>query len=141
MNIVGLQSSQYPYLNPVTRELDFDGMCKALASAKAGSIVLLHASAHSPTGVDPTFEQWRILAKLMKTKGLLPFFESASQGLASGDLETDVKSIQIFLEEGLQLLVAQSFDKTMGLYGERMGALHIVCRSATTAEILSSQLK
>lgn len=136
----GLTPKKYPYFESKTRMLDFDGMCKTLETAKAGSIVLLHVCAHNPTGVDPTPEQWRILAKLVKTKKLFPFFDSAYQGFASGDLKRDAQSIHIFLEEGLQMLVAQSLAKNMGLYGERIGALHIVCGSKDVAEKVLSQV-
>jgi len=116
-------------------------MYKALEAAKPGSIVLLHVCAHNPTGVDPTEEQWRALAKLFKRNKLFPFFDSAYQGFATGDLKRDAQSIHIFLEEGLQMLIAQSLAKNMGLYGERVGALHIVCKSKTVAEKVLSQIR
>ena len=116
-------------------------MVKTLEGAKAGSIVLLHVCAHNPTGVDPTTEQWRVLAKLFKAKKLFPFFDSAYQGFATGDLKRDAQSIHIFLEEGLQMLIAQSLAKNMGLYGERVGALHIVTTSKPVAEKVFSQVR
>lgn len=116
-------------------------MCKGLEAAAPGSIVLLHVAAHNPTGVDPTPEQWRILAKLVKAKKLFPFFDSAYQGFATGDLTRDALSVQIFIEEGLQMLVSQSLAKNMGLYGERIGALHVVCTSKDVATRVLSQLK
>ena len=116
-------------------------MVETLKNAKAGSIILLHVCAHNPTGVDPSPEQWRILANLCKDNKLLPFFDSAYQGYASGDLEKDVIGVKIFLELGLQMLVAQSFAKNFGLYGERIGALHFVCRSKEIAEKVMSQVK
>lgn len=136
----GLTHKKYPYFDARTKMLDFDGMCKTLETAKPGSIVLLHVCAHNPTGVDPTPEQWRILAKLVKAKKLFPFFDSAYQGFATGDLRRDAQSIHIFLEEGLQMLIAQSLAKNMGLYGERIGALHIVTTSKDVSERVLSQL-
>lgn len=136
----GLSHKKYPYFDPATRGLNFEGMYKALEAAKPGSIVLLHVCAHNPTGVDPTEEQWRALAKLFKRNKLFPFFDSAYQGFATGDLKRDAQSIHIFLEEGLQMLIAQSLAKNMGLYGERVGALHIVCKSKTVAEKVLSQI-
>jgi len=135
-----LSYAKYPYLDPKSMELDFDGICRAFSAAKPGTILILNAAAHNPTGVDPTPEQWRILAKLAKSKGLLPFFDSSSQGLASGNLDNDVRPIHIFLEEGLQMLIAQSFSKNMGLYGDRVGAIHIVCTSSDIAHIVATQL-
>jgi len=136
----GLTHKKYPYFDPATKGLNFDGMVKTLEGAKPGSIVLLHVCAHNPTGVDPTEEQWRILAKLFKKNKLFPFFDSAYQGFATGDLRRDAQSIHIFLEEGLQMLVAQSLAKNMGLYGERIGALHFVCKSKDVAEKVLSQV-
>ncbi len=116
-------------------------MYKTLEGAKAGSIVLLHVCAHNPTGVDPTADQWRALAKLFKKNKLFPFFDSAYQGFASGDLKKDTQSIHIFLEEGLQMIIAQSFAKNMGLYGERIGALHFVCTSKDVVTKVLSQVR
>ncbi|KAG2334298.1 hypothetical protein Bca52824_005478 [Brassica carinata] len=106
-----------------------------------GSIVLLHACAHNPTGVDPTLEQWEQIRKLMRSKGLMPFFDSAYQGFASGSLDTDAKPIRMFVADGGECLVAQSYAKNMGLYGERVGALSIVCKAADVAGRVESQLK
>lgn len=136
----GLPIKKYPYFDPKTKGLNFDGMIKALEGAKAGSIVLLHVCAHNPTGVDPTEEQWRVLAKLFKARGLFPFFDSAYQGFATGDLKRDAQSIHIFLEEGLQMVISQSLAKNMGLYGERIGALHIVTTSKDVSTRVLSQL-
>ena len=136
----GLKVKTYTYFDPKTQGINFEGMVQALEGAKAGSIILLHACAHNPTGVDPTEEQWRVLAKLVKAKRLFPFFDSAYQGFARGDLRRDAQSIHIFLEEGLEMVVAQSFAKNMGLYGERVGAFHIVTRSKDAATKILSQL-
>jgi aspartate/tyrosine/aromatic aminotransferase len=90
----------------------------------------MHACAHNPTGVDPTQEQWKKLAEVMKKNKLIPFFDSAYQGFASGDLHQDAKAIRYFLNEGFNMFVSQSFAKNMGLYGERVGALHVVTPDA-----------
>lgn len=137
----GLKYSEYPYFYPPTKGLDYEGILKTLSNAKEGTIVLLHVCAHNPTGVDPTEEQWKGIAKIMKERKLLPFFDSAYQGYASGDLEKDVTSIRVFINEGFQFLVAQGFAKNFGLYGERIGALHIVCRSKESANVVLSQIK
>lgn len=137
----GLNIVEYPYFDPITKGLSWDKMTDCLNLAKAGSIILLHVCAHNPTGVDPSPEQWETLALLLKEKKLFPFFDSAYQGYATGDLEKDVIAIKIFLKHGLQMIVAQSFAKNFGLYGERIGALHFVCKSKDIAEKVMSQIK
>lgn len=86
----------------------------------------MHACAHNPTGVDPTHDDWLKIAEVMEKKKLVPFFDAAYQGFASGDLIKDVSSIRMFAERGFNMFVAQSYAKNMGLYGERVGALHVV---------------
>jgi len=137
----GLKTAEYPYYNPKQKNFDCSGMLNYLNTLAAGSIVLLHAAAHNPTGVDPTQENWRQIADVMKSKKLFPFFDTAYQGFASGSLEIDSYPIRLFNERGFQMVVAQSYAKNMGLYGERIGALHVVCHNAKTAEKVLSQLK
>ncbi|CAN6839046.1 unnamed protein product [Brassica oleracea] len=115
----GLSVKTYHYYDPSTRGLNFQGLLEDIGDAPPGSIVLLHACAHNPTGVDPTLEQWEQIRKLMRSKGLMPFFDSAYQGFASGSLDTDAKPIRMFVAYGGECLVAQSYAKNMGLYGER----------------------
>jgi aspartate/tyrosine/aromatic aminotransferase len=137
----GLTVAEYTYYNPKGRNFDFNGMLKYLNTLPSGSIVLLHASAHNPTGVDPTHEQWKHIADVMKNRKLIPYFDTAYQGFASGDLEKDAFPIRLFNQLGFQMLVSQSYAKNMGLYGERAGALHVVCHSTKTAERVLSQIK
>ncbi|RYR33528.1 hypothetical protein Ahy_A10g048140 isoform A [Arachis hypogaea] len=136
-----------------------------LGAVPSGSVIMLHACAHNPTGVDPTPEQWEEIRKLIRSKALLPFFDSAYQamfclhffalsivdhehtriylhyGFASGSLDKDAQPVRSFVADGGELLVAQSYAKNMGLYGERVGALSIVCKSADVASKVESQLK
>lgn len=79
---------------------------------------MLHACAHNPTGVDPTPEQWAEIAAVIREKNHFPFFDSAYQGFASGDLDKDAFSVRFFVEQGLDLFVAQSYAKNFGLYGK-----------------------
>lgn len=141
MERTGFKWEDYPYITADCSGLDFEGMYKTIDAAESGTIVLLHVCAHNPTGVDPSREQWEELAKLIKKKELLPFMDCAYQGFASGDLDRDAAPVRIFLREGISMLVAQSFSKNFGLYGERVGALHVVCESKGTTERVSSQLK
>lgn len=102
-------------------------MIETLNLAKKGSIVVLHVCAHNPTGLDPTQNQWELIREVMNLRNLIPFFDCAYQGFASGNPENDSKVIKIF--QGLDFLVAQSFAKNFGLYNERCGALLIVTKN------------
>lgn len=139
--LAGLSVKYYRYYDPATRGLDFQGLLDDLTAAPSGAIVLLHACAHNPTGVDPTIDQWEKIRKLMRSKGLLPFFDSAYQGFASGNLDADAQSVRMFVADGGECLAAQSYAKNMGLYGERVGALSIVCKNSNVASKVESQLK
>lgn len=137
----GLNVREYPYWNPETKGFYIEKMLETLRSAPSGSIVLLHSCAHNPTGIDPTPEQWNSIANAIHEHKLIPYFDSAYQGFASGDLERDAYVIRTFIERGFQCLISQSFAKNMGLYGERIGALHIVCKDRATAERVISQME
>lgn len=138
----GLTPKVYPYWNEKTKGIDFEGMIDALRTQAAeGSVVLLHACAHNPTGVDPTQDQWVEIARVMKEKNLIPLMDSAYQGYASGDLDYDSWAVRFFEREGFEFFMCQSFAKNLGLYGERIGCVHIVCNSAERANIVTSQMK
>ena len=137
----GVQVQQYKYFDKDTIGLDFEGMKADLQAAPEGSVVILHACAHNPTGIDPTREQWTEILEICSSKGLLPFFDSAYQGFASGDLITDAFAVRMFADAGLEMLVSQSYAKNLGLYGERVGALHCVAKDADNAKRALSQLK
>jgi len=140
--VAGLIVKEYPYYEAETRGFDFEGMLKALKEdAKPGSMVLLHACAHNPTGVDPTEEQWKAIAAVMQEKKLIPLMDSAYQGYASGSLDTDAFATRLFANMGFEMFMCQSFAKNLGLYGERIGMLHVVCNSADEAKVVLSQLK
>lgn len=131
---VGIPIAKYPYFSKETRGLDFEGMKSTLLGAPERSIVLLHACAHNPTGVDPTLEQWKEIAEVLRQKKHFPFFDCAYQGFASGDLMRDNAAVRYFVEQGFELVVAQSFAKNFGLYGERAGCFHVVTAPAPDAE-------
>lgn len=137
----GLHVEPYPYFDYDTNGLDLDGMLSALRKAEEGSIVLLHACAHNPTGVDPSEDQWRQILQTVRERKLLPFFDVAYQGFASGDLDRDAFSLRLFASCGIEMLFAQSFAKNMGLYGERVGALSVVTSSPDSAHRVKTQLK
>ena len=137
----GIQVKSYAYWKESTRGLDLEGMLADLAAAPAGSVVVLHACAHNPTGVDPTPEQWDQIAEFLSARDLTVYFDSAYQGFATGDLDADAYAIRSFIRKGFQCFVSQSFAKNTGLYGERIGALHIVTADRDAAEKVLSQVK
>lgn len=137
----GMQVKSYAYWKESTRGLDLEGMLADLDQAPAGSVIVLHACAHNPTGVDPTPAQWDQIADFLSTRNLTLYFDSAYQGFATGDLDNDAYAIRSFIRRGFQCFVSQSFAKNVGLYGERIGALHIVTADRETAEKVMSQAK
>jgi len=137
----GLTVKSYPYWEPNTKSLDIDGMLSTLGAAAEGSVVLLHACAHNPTGVDPTEDQWQKIVKVFKDKKLIPLMDSAYQGYASGSLDKDAYATRLFLNEGFEFFMCQSFAKNLGLYGERIGMLHVICPDAAQAKAVLSQVK
>ena len=137
-----LETGSYPYYNAKTRSIDFDGLSKSLSSIPDGSTILLHVCAHNPTGTDLSAEQWKEVAQIMKTKHHIPFFDSAYQGFASGDPESDAWPVRYFVEQRFDvILVAQSYAKNFGLYGERAGCLHAITASKTLTGNIFSQLR
>ncbi|RMZ79320.1 hypothetical protein DV737_g3474, partial [Chaetothyriales sp. CBS 132003] len=137
----GLEVKQYKYYDKDTIGLDFAGLIADLKAAPAKSIVLLHTCAHNPTGIDPTPAQWKQISDLVKEKEHFPFFDMAYQGFASGDTDRDAYALRLFIQEGHELVLAQSFAKNMGLYGERVGAFSVVTASAEEKKRVDSQLK
>lgn len=130
---VNVPIANYPYFSKETKGLDFEGMKSAILGAPDRSVILLHACAHNPTGVDPTMDQWKEIAAAMRAKGHFPFFDCAYQGFATGDLMKDNAAVRYFVEQGFELVVAQSFAKNFGLYGERAGCFHFVTGPAPDA--------
>ncbi|CUM64422.1 uncharacterized protein PRCAT00002025001 [Priceomyces carsonii] len=139
---LGLTVKTYPYWNAETKSLDIDGFLSAIKSAPSGSIFLLHACAHNPTGLDPTKEQWKQILDEIASKNHLPLFDSAYQGFASGSLDNDAYSIRLAVESkkiDTPILICQSFAKNVGMYGERVGAVHVI--SSETNESLNKAIK
>lgn len=141
MQLAGLEVRRYRYLNRKSNSLDLEGYLADIADAPSGSVFLLHACAHNPTGVDPSAEQWRQISDAILAKGHHVLMDCAYQGFASGDAEADALAIRTFLDAGHSLLLAQSFAKNFGLYGERVGTLSVACADAGQAAKVLSQLK
>ncbi|KAI9095770.1 putative aspartate aminotransferase mitochondrial precursor [Phlyctochytrium arcticum] len=137
----GLEVAQYRYFDKKTNGLDFAGMVEDLKKIPNESVILLHACAHNPTGVDPTQEQWKELSQIVKEKNHFAFFDMAYQGFASGDTGKDAFALRHFVKEGHQVMLAQSFAKNMGMYGERVGLFSLVSASAEEAKRVDSQVK
>jgi aspartate aminotransferase len=137
----GMEMKQYRYYDKKTCGLDMNGLLEDVNKIPEGSIILLHACAHNPTGVDPRPQQWEELSQVVKKKRLYPFFDMAYQGFASGDIDRDALPVRQFLKDGHQLCLAQSFAKNMGLYGERVGAFTIIGADADETKRVMSQLK
>jgi len=132
--------NKYKYWNPANKGLDFDGMMDDLRNAPEGAVIILHACAHNPTGVDLSKEQWGKVAELIRLKNLFPFFDCAYQGFASGCLDTDAWTVRHFVEQGFELFCSQSFSKNFGLYNERAGNLTVVVKDTGVIASMKSQL-
>ncbi len=136
----GLAVHTYPYYDATSGGLKFDAMLAKLRTLPAGSVVLLHACCHNPTGVDLTPRQWEELIPVLRERGILPYLDLAYQGYGEGIAE-DAHAVRALADAGLTYFVANSFSKSMSLYGERAGALSVVCRDAAEAELVLGQLK
>jgi len=137
----GLEVKEYRYWDPKSLGIDIKGMTDDIRAMPPGSVVLLHSCAHNPTGVDPTLEQWAQISKACMERGHFVLFDNAYQGFASGDAEKDVASVRMFIKDGHNIALCQSFAKNFGLYGERIGAFSILCKDADEATRVESQIK
>ena len=136
----GFVVENYPYYDAARRGVDFPAMLSALRSSAPGTIVVLHACCHNPTGYDLDPAQWSQVVEAVKTRGLVPFLDMAYQGFGEGIAE-DGAVIGQFVGSGLDFFVSTSFSKSFSLYGERVGALSVVCETKNEAVRVLSQLK
>lgn len=136
----GFTVHNYAYYDAATRGVNFDGMLAALTSMPAGSIVVLHACCHNPTGADLTQDQWDQVIAAVQAGNLVPFLDMAYQGFANG-IDEDGAVVRRFAATGMAMLVSNSFSKSFSLYGERVGALSIVATTSEEATRVLSQLK
>ena len=136
----GFPVESYPYYDAAKRGVNFDGMLAALNAAAAGTIVVLHACCHNPTGYDITAAQWDQVVEAVKSKNLVAFLDMAYQGFGHGIAE-DGAVIGKFVAAGLSFFVSTSFSKSFSLYGERVGALSVLCTDKEEAARVLSQLK
>lgn len=138
--LAGLEVATYPYYNRTLGGLRFDGMCSALSTLPANTMVLIHACCHNPTGVDLPRDAWSEVVKIVKERNLVPLLDIAYQGLGDG-LDEDGYAPRLFADEGVAALVAASSSKNFALYGQRAGALHVLTRSNEEKLTVESILK
>ncbi|MCU0962720.1 MAG: aspartate/tyrosine/aromatic aminotransferase [Pirellulaceae bacterium] len=136
----GLEVGTYPYLNAAGTGLDLDGLLATLRTVPAGDAVCLHASCHNPTGIDPTVDQWRLIAQVLVQRQLLPLVDFAYQGFAES-IEADRAGLLVLADADVDMLICSSFSKNFGLYGERVGALTLVAPTAERAQVGLSHIK
>lgn len=137
----GFNVGSYTYYNPAANSLNVPGLLESLRKLEPKSVVLFHACAHNPSGIDPTQSEWRAIVSLVKELGLFPLVDMAYQGFASGDPDRDAFAARLFASECPAMALCQSFAKSFGLYGQRCGAVHFLCESEEEMKRLDSQLK
>jgi aromatic-amino-acid transaminase len=136
----GFDVHTYPYYDAASRGIRFEAMLARLHTADSGTVVVLHACCHNPTGCDLSPAQWQQVVEACRSRGLVPFLDMAYQGFGDGITE-DGAAVRLFVEAGVDFFVATSFSKSFSLYGERVGALSVVCSSSDEAARVLSQLK
>lgn len=137
----GFNIKQYRYYDSKTNSFDLKGCLDDIAKISEKSVILLHACAHNPSGVDPKPQDWELISEAVMKRNLFPFFDMAYQGFASGDIDRDAHALRLFIQNGHQVALAQSFAKNMGLYGERIGAFTLTASNPDEAAKLMSQVK
>jgi aromatic-amino-acid transaminase len=136
----GFDVISYPYYDAKTNGVNFEGMLSALDSYAPGTIVVLHACCHNPTGVDLTAAQWQQVVEVVKARQLVPFLDIAYQGFGDG-IDADAHAVRLFVQSELNVFVSSSFSKSFSLYGERVGALSVITNSKEETARVLSQLK
>lgn len=127
--LLGFKVKRYRYWDAEKVSMNIDNMLLDLEAAPIGSIIILHACAHNPTGEDPDLNGWWRILEVVKRKKHFPVVDCAYQGFATSDMKRDAAAVHLFAENEIEFAVCQSFAKNMGLYGERVGAVHVVCKS------------
>jgi aromatic-amino-acid transaminase len=136
----GFEVVNYPYYDAATHGVKFDEMLAAFNSYPAGTVVVLHACCHNPTGVDLTLAQWQQVVETVKARSLVPFLDIAYQGFGDS-IDADAAAVRLFAQADINVFVSSSFSKSFSLYGERVGALSIITSSREESSRVLSQLK
>ena len=135
---MGFPFNHYPSFDFETKTYDTKGTVKTILEAPKGSVIEMQPCATNPTGADPSKEDWVKIMEAIKERDHFTFFDFAYQGFATGDLDDDAYPIRLFADNGLEMLIAESYAKKAGMYGERVGALHIVTKTPQLAQQLHS---
>jgi aspartate aminotransferase len=138
---VGGTIETFEYYDTSTKSVNFDNIINALSSAAPNTVIILQLCCHNPTASDLTLDQWVEVGEIIKQRNLIPFFDGAYQGFASGSKEVDGEPVRKFIDIGLDVIVAQSFSKSLGLYGERVGCLHVVVSDVSKTAVVTDQLR
>lgn len=136
----GMKVHHYRYYDEHRREIDFEGLCEDIKNMPPGSTILLHVCCHNPTGFDLSKEQWHIVSALLKKQKVIPFFDLAYQGFKES-IDEDAYPVRLFASDEHELLVANSFSKNFGLYGERVGTLCLLTLHQEATKKVGSQIK
>ena len=136
----GMDVDTYSYYDDENKKFDFEGMLKSIEEMPAGSCIVLQPCCHNPTGFDPSFEQWKEIASLIKEREILPFFDCAYHGFGDG-LDEDLRVVNHFFDMFEELVVCYSCSKNFGLYGERVGALFVISSGKNSSDIVCSQVR
>ena len=137
---MGGEVQTYRHYDPQTGRVDFDALLTAIREVPAGSVFILQACCHNPTGADYSREQWEQIASAISKYNHFTLFDIAYQGLASGSLDEDAWPVRYFMDQKMEFMVCQSFSKNLGLYSERAGCLHVVGRDSVHVQNVQSQL-
>ncbi|EAR96540.1 class I/II aminotransferase (macronuclear) [Tetrahymena thermophila SB210] len=137
----GFKVEFYTYYDPATKSVNFSKLLDEAKTFKNGSVFILHACAHNPTGCDLSINQWKELRDVFLKKNHIAFMDMAYQGFTSGDCQKDSEAVRLFADSNVNMLLGQSFAKSMGLYGQRIGSLSVLTQNANEAQNVLSQLK
>jgi aspartate/tyrosine/aromatic aminotransferase len=135
---LGHTIAYYPYIKDGL--LNLDGICNAIEAGPEGSLIVLQICGHNPTGIDPTYDEWQSLLRACRKGRHLVLFDFAYMRFASGDIGEDARIVRQCTRAGMEFFCAFSFSKCMGLYSERIGALHVVSNELKCASIIEGQL-
>ena len=136
----GFEVGTYRYYDAAKRGINFEGMLADISAAAPGTVILLHACCHNPTGYDINAAQWDQVVAAIKANKLVTFLDMAYQGFGHGIAE-DGAVIGKFVASGMDFFVSTSFSKSFSLYGERVGGLSVLCENKAEADRVLSQLK
>lgn len=137
---LGIELVDLPYYDPTIKNLNWSAYKAAIESLPSQSVILIQTAAHNPTGCDPAPEQWQELIQIFLSKGHFAFLDSAYLGLISGDVDEDASTIRMFEAAGVPLLLAATFGKSFGLYGERVGMLSVIAPSPEVRNRMHKQM-